>query len=76
MIRREYLDRLIFWNASDLERKLQVFAQYYNQHRVHQSLAGKTPVTASGDIQSQSAKLDQYSWQPHCNGLYQAQVAA
>jgi transposase InsO family protein len=49
-IRREYLDRLFFWNASDLERKLQAFAQYYNQHRVHQSLAGKTPVKGTDQI--------------------------
>jgi len=41
-IRREYLDQLFFWNARDLERKLDSFAQYYNQHRVHQSLDGKT----------------------------------
>ena len=29
-IRREYLDRTFFWNAVDLERKLDEFRDYYN----------------------------------------------
>jgi len=28
-IRREYLDQLLFWNESDLERKLDTFKEYY-----------------------------------------------
>ena len=30
-IRPEYLDRIFFWNAHDLERKLMEFRQYYNR---------------------------------------------
>src|SRR5439155_14296609 len=33
-IRREYLDRVFFWNAADLARKLGEFADYYNAYRV------------------------------------------
>ena len=29
-VRREYLDRLFFWNGRDLQRKLERFAVYYN----------------------------------------------
>ncbi|MHB8410299.1 MAG: integrase core domain-containing protein [Acidiferrobacterales bacterium] len=29
-IRREYPDQPLFWNVSDLERKLQEFRDYYN----------------------------------------------
>jgi len=29
-IRREYLDQTLFWNATDLERKLSDFQSYYN----------------------------------------------
>ncbi len=29
-IRREHLDHVLFWTASDLERKLHVFKRYYN----------------------------------------------
>src|SRR5207249_3577159 len=28
-LRREYLDRMFFWNALDLEQKLQAFCVYY-----------------------------------------------
>jgi len=34
-VRRECLDRLLFWTAADLERKLAEFQQYYNEHRTH-----------------------------------------
>jgi putative transposase len=37
-IRREYLDRMFFWNAFDLARKLDDFQTYYNAYRVHRSL--------------------------------------
>ncbi|MGI9294524.1 MAG: integrase core domain-containing protein [Pseudomonadales bacterium] len=75
-IRREYLDRLFFWNARDLERKLESFAHYYNQSRVHQSLGGKTPSCVSSGIQSQRADLSHHSWQSSCNGLFQTPIAA
>jgi len=42
-IRREYLDRLFFWTADDLERKLELFKNFYNAARVHQGLSGDTP---------------------------------
>ncbi|TMH36871.1 MAG: transposase, partial [Betaproteobacteria bacterium] len=42
-IRREHLDRVFFWNAMDLTRKLEEFGDYYNAHRVHRTLAGSTP---------------------------------
>ena len=29
-VRREYLDHMFFWNAIDLTRKLEAFADYYN----------------------------------------------
>ena len=34
-IRREYLDHTLFWNAEDLERKLEDFRQYYNHASLH-----------------------------------------
>jgi hypothetical protein len=39
-IRREYLDRVLFWNTVDLARKLEEFRSYYNnESRCHQSLS-------------------------------------
>ena len=51
-IRREYLDRVLFWNALDLARKLGEFRDYYNAHRVHRSLDGTTPMQRAGILTS------------------------
>lgn len=75
-IRREYLDRVFFWNTQDLERKLATLLQYYNHKRVHQSLDGNAPAEASGEYQPLAANLSNYSWISHCNGLFQTQIAA
>jgi len=42
-VRRECLDRMLFWTAADLERKLVEFQQYYNEHRTHTRQAGRPP---------------------------------
>ena len=47
-IRREYLDRALFWNALDLARKLEALGDYYNCHRVHGALARLTPARRAG----------------------------
>ena len=75
-IRREYLDHTLFWNAEDLERKLEDFRQYYNRHRVHQSLDGDTPAAVCGKAQTQPANLCHYPWRSHCRGLFQTPLAA
>ena len=75
-IRREYLDQLFFSNARDLERKLKSFAQYYNQHRVRQSLDGKTPANINDGVRSKRADLDHHSWQSHFHGHFQTPMAA
>jgi hypothetical protein len=62
--------------AQDLERKLMAFRQYYNRDRVHLSLGGGTPEEVSVDSQPRRAKLSNYSWVPHCNGLFQTPIAA
>lgn len=75
-IRREYLDRCLFWNVHDLEQKLATFRSYYNQSRVHQGLAGDTPEEMAGAHAPQQASLYNYTWQSHCNGLFQLPIAA
>lgn len=74
-IRREYLDQILFWHASDLERKLNTFKEYYNGHRVHAALAGKTPGQVSGDWLPAPAQLERFAWVAHCRGLFQTPVA-
>ena len=75
-IRREYLDRVFFWNAADLVRKLNEFKHYYNAARVHRGLAGVTPAELAGVPSSTPAALDQYGWQQHCRGVFQVPIAA
>ena len=74
-IRREYLDHALFWNAGDLERKLEEYRHYYNAHRVHTSLGGNTPAEISGESIIRCADLNQSRWKSHCRGLYQLPVA-
>jgi transposase InsO family protein len=45
-LRRECLDRTLFWTATDLEAKLVDFQHYYNEHRTHAGRQGHPPVTA------------------------------
>jgi len=74
-VRRECLDRLLFWTAADLEQKLVEFQQYYNEHRTHAGRAGRPPAP-SPNVDGARASLRAYRWQPHCRGLYQTPRAA
>jgi hypothetical protein len=71
-LRRECLDRTLFWTSADLEAKLREFQRYFNEHRI-----------ARGD-RGPSARLwrtwspisfASYRWQKHCRGLYQTPIA-
>jgi hypothetical protein len=72
-MRREYLDRMLFWTTADLERKLVEFQHYYNGHRAH--TAGQLPEPPLGGSAS-PISLDSYRWQKRCRGLYQTAIAA
>ena len=71
-LRRECVDQMLFWSASDLEHKLVAFQDFYNVHRAHAALEGRTPVPTRKDV----AMLDHYRWEGHCRGLYQTPIAA
>jgi transposase InsO family protein len=74
-IRRECLDRTLFWTAADLELKLLEFQRYFNRHRTHTGLGGLTPEPCTGDHRAR-ASVSNYRWRPHCRGLYQTPIAA
>ena len=71
-LRRECLDRMLFWSAPDLEHKLSEFEDFFNAHRAHASLNGRTPVQRRKEV----AALKHYRWAEHCRGLYQTPIAA
>ena len=60
-VRREYLDHILFWTTVDLENKLLDFRTYFNNHRTHDSLEGRTPDTA---VSRPIANLGSIQWQP------------
>ena len=69
-LRRECLDRTLFWTTADLEAKLLDFQHYYNEHRTHAGRKGHPPVRGVNTDRS-LANLSCYRWQKHCGGLYQ-----
>jgi putative transposase len=74
-IRREFLDRTVFWTTADLETKLLGFQHYYNGHRTHAGLEARLPEPPT---ERPAARKDfaSYRWQKHCRGLYQTPIAA
>ena len=74
-IRREYLDRALFWTTADLEAKLSDFQNYYNGHRTHAGLDGRLP-EPNGAGPASPLGLDSYRWQRHCRGLFYTPIAA
>jgi putative transposase len=72
-IRRECLDRMLFWITADLERKLLEFQIYFNVHRTHTGRLGRPP---DDTLPRPVADFQSYRWQFHCRGLYQTPIAA
>jgi transposase InsO family protein len=72
-IRRECLDRLFFWTATDLQMKLTAFKNYHNEHRTHSALNGATPIETP---EAKGVDFKSYRWHAHCRGLYQTPIAA
>jgi hypothetical protein len=56
-------DHTLFWNASDLERKLADLQSHYNGHRTHRSLSGDTPSEMAGCTPKIQATLNNFRWQ-------------
>ena len=71
-VRLEFLDHVLFWNATDLQRKLDTFQAYYNTERVHASRDHQPPVVSPGNPIS----LTHFRWRRCCRGLYELPVVA
>ena len=74
-LRRECLDRTLFWTTSDLEAKLLAFRDYFNGYRSHAGLQGRPPEPIR-DEPEKSVSFISYRSKKHCRGLYQTPIAA
>lgn len=74
--RREFTDRILFWNQADLKAKLCLYQEYFNSYRVHYCHEGKTPDEIVGQRRLATIDLKSFKWKPVCGGLYQTPVAA
>jgi len=74
-LRRECLDRMLFWTAADLEAKLLDFQYFCNGYRTHAGLEGRL---TEPDVEGPVSPIDfgSYQWWRHCRGLYQTPIAA
>jgi putative transposase len=75
-VRRECLDKTLFWNEHDLARKLVDFKNYYNRHRTHDALEGVTPTMRAELTENKIIDLNNYHCKSYCRGLYQTPMAA
>jgi putative transposase len=75
-VRREFLDKIFFWNVNDLQNKLESFQRYYNYKRCHSSIGCISPWEKSEDKISKVISLNDYRWEKHCRGLYKLPIAA
>jgi hypothetical protein len=62
LIRREYLDQVPFWAATDLERKLSCFKGFYNRGPAHQGVGSAVPDPQLLVLARTRASLANYRW--------------
>ena len=74
--RREFLDKLVFFGISDLEKKLEDFKMYYNEGRVHSSLTFLTPGEKAENAHPEVISLENVKWKSYCKGMYKVPMAA
>jgi len=75
-IRRELLDKTLYWNANDLHYKLNLFQHYYNEERCHHSIDKITPLQKAEEQSATVISINHYRWKKHCRGLFQLPMAA
>ena len=75
-VRRDILDKTFYWNAYDLQNKLELFQNYYNEERCHHGIDGITPLNKADESPSTVVFIDNYRWKKHCRGLFELPIAA
>ena len=75
-VRKEQLDRTLFWNQVDLQRKLDEYKAYYNEARVHSGVGGRKPGKVYTGEKSATSSVIQLTWKKFCSGLFTVPEAA
>jgi putative transposase len=75
-VRRELLDKTLYWSAHDLQNKLDLFQRYYNIERCHWGIDGIAPLQKAEEQSATVVSINQYKWKKHCRGLFQLPIAA
>ncbi len=75
-VRREILDKTLYWNAYDLQNKLELFQKYYNKERCHYGIDGVMPLKKADEQLCAVISINHYRWKKHCQGLFQLPIAA
>lgn len=75
-IRRELLNKILFWTATDLQNKLVEYQAYFNSSRCHWGIGKITPRQKSTENDTKAIKLQNNAWKMHCRGLFQLPLTA
>jgi len=74
ILRCGFSDRILFWIRADLENKLLCFWKYFNGHRAHSNLDGRT-ADQDSNVSPPYPNIRSCRWHSHRRGLYQTPVA-
>jgi len=75
IVRQDFLNKILFWNSNDLQKKLNLYQQYYNQFRSHSANDSMSPNNKCGHIKP-AISFDKFKWEKHLRGLVQLPCAA
>jgi putative transposase len=70
-IREDFLNNVLIWNAYDLQKKLDVYQNYFNNDRSHSAIDAMTPEEKSNHRNKKVINIDHYRWKKHLHGLVQ-----
>jgi hypothetical protein len=69
-VRREFVDRILFWNEFDLAKKLASYQRYFNDARVHAGIDGERPGLRYSGRESKQGTPSSLGWVSYCRGLF------
>ncbi len=73
-IREELLNNVLIWNAHDLQKKLDIYKDYFNQSRAHAGINAMTPENKSSG-NKEVLSLSNFKWKKHLRGLVHLPIA-